>query len=117
MRWVLPGGAVLGGTNRKGCERPVVCRPHAAVLERTRPRPAIVRCLTYLAPCLTKVGRSLPRLTKTKLFLEVLVLLVGLIGAILALLGLSRCRESDPSRAELSATPGPPPPPCVSGLG
>lgn len=38
MRRVLPGGATLGGGSHGGDERPVACRPGAAVLERTRLR-------------------------------------------------------------------------------
>jgi hypothetical protein len=40
MRWVLPGGATLGGSNRGDDEQRVACRPLAAVLERTCPRKA-----------------------------------------------------------------------------
>ena len=44
MRWVLPGGAVLGASDREGDERAVACRPRAAVLESVRPpRPLTIR--------------------------------------------------------------------------
>jgi hypothetical protein len=36
MQWVLPGGAVLGESSCGSGERTVACRPHAAVLVRTR---------------------------------------------------------------------------------
>jgi hypothetical protein len=42
MRWVLPGGATLGGSNREDSQRLVACRPLAAVLERTSRREAPV---------------------------------------------------------------------------
>jgi predicted amidophosphoribosyltransferase len=35
MRWVLPGGATLEGTDAGGDDRRVACRPLAAVLVRT----------------------------------------------------------------------------------
>ena len=37
MRWVLPGGAILGESNREDHERTVACRPLAAVQERKPP--------------------------------------------------------------------------------
>jgi hypothetical protein len=103
MRWVLPGGAVLGGSNRKGEDWPVVCRPQGAVLERTIPSAPIAHLqpesiptatVTLVAPPAPVPDPSPPkptdRLGKVKLFLEILGLLVGLISAILALFGLSR---------------------------
>lgn len=40
MRWVLPGGAVLNGSNRGLDEQRVACRALAAVLERSSRREA-----------------------------------------------------------------------------
>ena len=89
MRWVLPGGAALGGNNREGDERPVACRPRAAVLERTRPPASNSTATAELVP--DPPPKDPPRrLATVKQFLEVLAVFVGLIGAVLALLGLSR---------------------------
>jgi hypothetical protein len=97
MRWVLPGGAVLGGRDRRGNERAVACRPRAAVLESVRPltllerlRAAVKRVRGRLAGfwrwLCTPKGLAI-----VKRVLEVLALLVGLIATILALLaGLRR---------------------------
>jgi hypothetical protein len=105
MRWILPGGAVLGGSNRGSGEPPVACRPGTAVLvrmsrrEATVPEPREVTApelprATPTAPTQTQPDPPRPklaeRLATVKLLLEVLAVLVGLIGAILALLGLSR---------------------------
>jgi hypothetical protein len=118
MRWVLPGGAVLCGSNRGDDERSVACRPRAAVLERTSPRWPAVPAQTEVSPppaaepppdpppkepterlfttkpevkeqVVSKPSTQKPvgRLSTMKLWLEVLALLVGLIGAILALFG------------------------------
>lgn len=84
MRWVLPGGAVLDGRNRKDSELGVACRPLAAVEERTKP------CLIVVPEQPEKGPRRRWRLAKVKQFLEVLALIVGIIGAILAWFGLSR---------------------------
>lgn len=97
MRWVLPGGATPGGRNHWGNERPVACRPRTAVLERTISRRADLPAQTEVNP--TAAAGPVPdspgqkpieRLFTVKLFLEVLAVLVGMIGAILALLGGSR---------------------------
>jgi hypothetical protein len=100
MRWVLPGGAVLGARDRKGDERAVACRPRAAVVESVRPpRPPTVwkRLLAAVKPVQAWLAgfswrRPFPRegLADVKLVLEVLGLLVALITAVLALLGWSR---------------------------
>jgi len=97
MRRVLPGGATLGGSRHGGDERPVACRPGAAVLVRTSPRRATASPPTGVTttPALEPVSdRSPPklaeRLSSVKLMLEVLAVLVGLIGAVLALFGWSR---------------------------
>jgi uncharacterized protein YlaI len=37
MQWVLPGGAILGESNREDNERTLACRPLAAVEVRTIP--------------------------------------------------------------------------------
>src|SRR5437016_4628355 len=42
MRWLLPGGAVLGGRSHWEGERLVACRPLAAVVERRKRREATV---------------------------------------------------------------------------
>ena len=97
MRWVLPGGAVLGGSNRRGDEPAVACRPGAAVLESVRPltllerlRAAVKRVRGRLAGFWRWLC-SPKGLATVKRVLEVLALLVGLITAILALLvGLRR---------------------------
>ena len=91
MRWVLPGGAVLGGG-----DRPVACRPRGAVVQQVRPHGPIVSALpepsaSILLPTAinpVKQGHR-ERLTTVKLWLEVLAILVGLLGTLLALLGLS----------------------------
>ncbi len=96
MRWVLPGGAVLGKSSRGSGELSVVCRPGAAVLESMRPPPRkpllsrMKRLLSRNATFIRQRFFSEEHLPRVKLWLEVLVLLVGLIGAILALLGVSR---------------------------
>ncbi len=116
MQWVLPGGAVLGGSIREGAEREVACRRLAGVetsrtfpklqpvspADEPRPAQAEDRPPVELAPARVdapppppvvpdspppKVGE---RLATVKLVLEVLAVLVGLIGAILALFGVSR---------------------------
>ena len=44
MRWVLPGGAVLGANGVQGDEQAVACRPGVAVVESMRPpRPPTIR--------------------------------------------------------------------------
>src|SRR5205807_2480810 len=114
MRWVLPGGAVLGRSSRGAGGRPVACRPLDAGLERrsrrramvpeppgVSPAPAVVPVPD--APVMRKlaVGAVSPaaavepvpdpprpklteRLATVKLLLEVLAVLVGLVGAVLA---------------------------------
>jgi hypothetical protein len=97
MRWVLPGGAVLGGKNRREARRvdeaqEVACRPLAAALERMR-SPSPWRRLRSKATRLVGLVVtffSVERLTTAKLVLEVLAVLVGLIGGILVLLGVLR---------------------------
>jgi hypothetical protein len=91
MRRVLPGGAVLNGD----AQRAVACRPGAAVVEsvrRPRPPSPLVRLLSAARRLPGRWRRfwSVERLSAAKLFLEVLVVLVGLVGAVLALLGWSR---------------------------
>ena len=103
MRLVLPGGAVLGGQS-------VACRPLAGVVEPSRPVVAPISQTTTGSQADTHVSikggdrqsskiEPVPKpprlkpgwlLAMVKLFLEVLVLFVGLINAILALFGLSR---------------------------
>jgi hypothetical protein len=120
MRRVLPGGATLGGSNHGGDERPVACRPGAAVVVRTSraavpsqrgaistaapqtpsdrpPADAVGQLVRVHEPTpAQETGSDRPpsklreRLSTVKLLLEVLAVLVGLIGAILALVGLSR---------------------------
>jgi hypothetical protein len=99
MRWVLPGGAVLRERSREGEEREVACRPHAAVLESIRPKTiweqlvsAVKRFWSGFTTLAARIWRWLITLrpSTVKQWLEVLVVLVGLIGAILALFGLSR---------------------------
>lgn len=92
MRLVLPGGAVL----TEG--RSVSCRPGAAVQEQTLPRPVPALARTQAnapvtsappvqqAPPAAKPG-FFERLTNLKLVLEVLAIFVGLLTAILALIG------------------------------
>ncbi len=91
MRWVLPGGAVLGGNQRGHGERAVACRPGAAVLEslKLRPPPSCWERLRSIVKAVLAFF-SVKQLTTVKLVLEVLAVLVGLIGAILALFGWSR---------------------------
>jgi hypothetical protein len=105
MRWVLPGGATLRG----GEGRLVVCRPNTTVIEGTKPRrppvppksepvvpqPVIVEpqpgpAVGLVSPPHPPSKTLVERLTTVKVLLEVLAILVGLIGAILALFGLSR---------------------------
>ncbi len=99
MRWVLPGGAELGERNCGSEERTVACRPQAAVLESmSRPRrknlvERLVSAVKLLLGGFTTFWQrffSVERLPTVKLWLEVLAVLVGLIGAILALFGWSR---------------------------
>ena len=95
MRWVLPGGAKLGGGNNALDEQRVACRPGAAVLEPKRPprRPGpIKRLLSALKrlPGRLTGSWSEEQLARVKLSLEILAVLVGLIGAVLALFGVSR---------------------------
>jgi hypothetical protein len=91
MRYTLPGGAALGGGKRR-----VVCRPHVAVVERTRPTP-LPRRLWCTIKRLTTEGlatvnrfTAAERLARVKLLLGVLTALVGLISAVLSLLSWSR---------------------------
>ena len=78
MQWVLPGGAVLDGRD----ERTVAIRPLAAVRQGARHRrPAVAA---------TPQPKPPERLATAKQWLELLAVLVGLIGAILALFGLSK---------------------------
>src|SRR5437868_1635993 len=112
MRWVLPGGATLGGSDRGGNERLVACRPRAAVevrppphLDATPPQTGAgpdpvpplrppsqppappPRSDSPPAPPPPRKRRSRrPWLSTVKRLLEVLAVLVGLISAILALL-------------------------------
>jgi hypothetical protein len=113
MRWILPGGAVLVESGRKSTEPVVACRSGAAVLVRTIrrkaktpeppketvpeprvesvPEPSRANPMAPTQPQPDQHGSKLPeRLATLKLFLEVLVIFIGLIGAILALFGLSR---------------------------
>lgn len=109
MRWVLSGGATLGGSSQGG-ERLVASRPRAALEVRTRPPrtaseqperevpeppPQTESTLPSSSPPAQKpkVRRRRPRqkwLTSVKGLLEVLAMLVGLISAILALFGALR---------------------------
>ena len=96
MRRVLPGGAILGERNHEGNEREVACRPRAAVLEsisRLPPEGWLLATLKLVLHKFTTFWQWLlsPRgLLLIKRLLEVLAVLVGLIGAVLALLGWSR---------------------------
>lgn len=96
MRWVLPGGAVLGGRDRRGNERPVACRPGAAVRESVRPprrrtiRERLRAAVKWVRGRLAGFWRWLwsPKgLATVRRVLGVLAGLVGLIAAILGLLG------------------------------
>jgi hypothetical protein len=103
MRWILPGGAVLGERNRRENKSPVVCRPGAAVLESVRP-PRLLKQLRQKAKQLLSTVKGLrasfiafirqllspEQLRYVKLILAVVAVLVGLITALLALFGLSR---------------------------
>jgi hypothetical protein len=91
MRWVLPGGAVLGGRNRQGNVREAAFRPQAAVFESMRRLLAWAFLKWLLSTVRLLPGRiaglfSRDRLPTVKLWLEILGLFIGLIGAILALL-------------------------------
>jgi hypothetical protein len=102
MRRVFPGGAVLGKKSRTDKDE-VACRPLSAVEQRTRPliatATAEVRPLTAPPPQqpvpLTRNPAEPPTVKKgilehlptLKLVLEVLVVFVGLMSAILALIG------------------------------
>jgi hypothetical protein len=103
MRWILPGGAVLGERNRRDNERAVACRPRAAVLESMRPKTFRERLRCKVKGLLSAGKRGLGSVTTfvcrlwskewlptVERVLKVLTLLVGLITAILALFGLSR---------------------------
>ncbi len=93
MRRVLPGGATPGGTNHESDERRVACRPLATVVERTRQRKAAVQPATGVETPLGPVQKTdrpkaptlMERLSSIKLMLELLAVIVGLIGAIVAL--------------------------------
>jgi hypothetical protein len=86
MRWVLPGGAELDGRD----ERAVACRPLGAVREGTVPRRwqfgKWLRSTVKLLLGRIATFFSRDRLPTVKLWLEVLALVVGLVGGILALL-------------------------------
>jgi hypothetical protein len=86
MRLVLPGGAVLRKSSGEKGEREVACRPGAAVLERPW-RPGLWRRLKWR---LHRLLSDPERLARLKLVLEVLAVIVGLVGAILALFGILR---------------------------
>jgi hypothetical protein len=82
MRWVLPGGATLSD------ERRVVCRPHVAVVERTKKEPTSGGSGGGTGK--TDGAKLKEWLPTIKQVLGVLTALVGLIGAVLALFGWSR---------------------------
>jgi hypothetical protein len=95
MRRVLPGGGVIGSA--------AACRPGAAVEERmavarpartAAPTPApaaeAVAVPTPVAPAPEPTRLPTERLTRVKLAVEVAAGVVGLVGAVLALFGLSR---------------------------
>jgi hypothetical protein len=105
VRQVLPGGAILG---REG-ERPVACRPGAAVLEQTRPRlPANLpptsagqttadKSASHLSPAkLPEQSEQTPRVAPTSRLNEhiekviVPVIIAVLTAIILAWLGLNK---------------------------
>jgi hypothetical protein len=96
MRRVLPGGATLS----EGKQRPVVCRPGVAVIERTSkppppPPPPPVPPQTGVSHAVGLLPPPPPRkpldwLPTVKQVLGVLTALVGLIGAILTLFGWPR---------------------------
>ena len=104
MRRVLPGGATLGGSRHESNERPVACRPLASVVERTIPRRKTPsdddKLITRAEPpplppepppqAPEKHPATIKQLSTVKLVLEVLIAIVGLIGAILALFGIAR---------------------------
>jgi hypothetical protein len=85
MKRVLPGGAVIGERDRNAPEREVACRPGAAVVESMSPpwRASLIERLWAALKWLF----SKEQLPTTKLWLEVIAVIVGLIGGILALLG------------------------------
>lgn len=106
MPWVLPGGARLSEDGAR-----IAIRPDAGVLERRVPTktpaamptdsnpPATSALATSAAnsgnivatpPIDPITPKPTERLVTLKLILEVLTLLVGLIGAVLALFGLSQ---------------------------
>jgi hypothetical protein len=96
MRRVLPGGATLS----EGKQRPVVCLPGVAVIERTSkppppPTPPPVPPQTGVSHAVGLLPPPPPRkpldwLPTVKQVLGVLTALVGLIGAILTLFGWPR---------------------------
>jgi hypothetical protein len=81
MRRILPGGARLGGSKRGGSERPVACRPLSAVLERTSHGHEAKDEKTDPPP-----PNQHERLSNVKLLLEIVAVVIGLIGALLALI-------------------------------
>lgn len=93
MRRILPGGARLGGSKRGGDERPVACRPLSAVLERTSQCRVVASVQTEQPPTSAAAPspaaspqKHIERLSTVKLLLEIVAVLVGLIGAVLALI-------------------------------
>jgi hypothetical protein len=89
MQWVLPGGARLGGGGHGRDELEMACRPGAAVVVRMKRQPpqgSLQRVIGWLRERFSDEKW----LGKVKLVLQILAVLVGLVGAILALFGVLR---------------------------
>ena len=97
MRWILPGGAELGGRDHRGVEKLVAIRPGSAMsVGKTRPAapeptPAPAAPPVILGQVAVLSGPIPPdRLARIKLVLEIVAVLVGLAGAVWGLFGRSR---------------------------
>jgi hypothetical protein len=96
MRWVLPGGATLGGSNRGDNERAVAFRPLAAVREQKIPRKTgrlqTIKLVfdSWARWLLLAIRVRKEHLETIKLVLEIGVALLALIGGIIALFWGSR---------------------------
>jgi hypothetical protein len=88
MRCVLPGGATLTESKRRGDEQRVACRRPAAVQERTRPIGTWTRLLRAIKKRIQGIDPK--QLETIKLILEIGVALLALIGGIIALVWGSR---------------------------